>query len=420
LSQINTQGWIAYIDQEQTVHVVHPDGSGDRAIYKIGHTIDSGEISLQGWSVNGRFLAFGVWRNDTRSIFVWDSRVESGLIELKGATALFGGVLWNPQEEHLFATIQTINKPGQSSRVNQLEIWNVLNTERVIVYPDAGYGFAGSPDGEQLFFDMPYMDTKTAGQAAPCPTMPTWVTYDGIYSYEVKTGSTSRVVTAKENPLHLDSVFPNGRELIVHEGVLLCTGMDGGCMQGQSYKVDLNHPDEWTSPFGSDCEWSPDGKLTACGGNKCGDELIRIFDANGKNVQTLSQFQTAFPSPYYTKHWSPNNQLLSIEEIGWLTWSYNKNVWDSESGEIEKIPGNIVYFDWSPDGKYYVACMTPENDLNCIFTIFDYETKTEVIRLGQGRGAYVDWQPQTLPDAPANVSIRPDAGKQTYIIEWDA
>jgi len=420
-SQIDAQGWIAYIDQDQTLHVVQPDGSGDRALYQFDQTAKSGWISLEGWSVNGRFLAFGVWVNDKRSIFVWDSHDESGLIELKDTSAPWEGIRWNPREEHLFATVQSISVSEQTPPANRLEIWNVLDASRVIAYEEAGAKFEWNPDGNRLFFDMPYMDTKAAGQKANCPTMPIWITYDGIYIYDIETGESSIAIPARENPLVLDSVLPNGRELIFHEMNLFCTGMDGPCMAGLPQKVSLDRPEAWTDPIGSDCAWSPDGKWVACGGNMCVGDPFQIFDETRKSIHTFSQFTASLPDSPYRKSWSPNNQKLAITEIGFLDTAPKTYAWDSISAETLQLPGNAAYLDWAPDGRYYVASMDPENNYQYVYTVFDYETKREVAVLGKGNAIdQVDWQPRGLLEAPANVTIRPDAGKQTYIIEWDA
>ncbi len=388
--QVFTQSWIAFVDNEKAVHVIHPDGSNDQILYPLNQTIQPGWISLHGWSATGRFLAF----SDDSSIHIWDSQSQSNpTVLLSQSTIRVVDFRWNPKKEELFAIEQTLSTQ-QSTRTYQIEIWNVVTQTKQIVYQEAGYHFLWSPNGEKLFFDMPFKDTKDTGQEANCPTMPTWISFDGIYSYDLETDTSMLVISAKDNPLILEDILPNGNELIFYEGKLFCTGMDGPCMFGHSLKAVISNSEVWTSPPGSNCVWSLDGKKAICGGDMCEGDPLRIIDEAGKLIHSFSEIPATAQYSIFKKNWSPDNQKIALTEKGWMEAPAKTYIWDSITGDTIELPGNANFFSWSPDGRFYIVSTDPENNYQRTHAIFDYVTKSEVAILGPTDYiSEIAWQP---------------------------
>lgn len=415
-SQAEAGNWIAYVDKDDTLYVIHPDGSNKT---EIGRDI-AGNTGLR-WSSSGRYLSFisGTPLFSVISypytLWVWDQQAKQSVITQE--TYIF--YAWSPTNDVLAFT--SLEREADSSsfpskNTYSLHLLDVTTGEKQMILPAMKGSFAWLPDGKRIAFE-PYWEAKPSSGTY---VFNGWVEYSGIHTIDIQTGEISTLIDPREKPLTDIDISPQGSFVSFDE----VRKFDGpGCA---FHPMIASIPDtgEWRQLPYSFCVWSPNEEKLACNSGGCGipGEPVSIYDNNYQLLKEISQVSSHLSDapPGGTLLWTPDSKLLAMGIGYWVTPPKRKAtlIVDTESWDtLVDLQG--VAFGWSPDGNSLLFLNQAESDSG-LLGIYDIDSQ-QLQSLDVNSVKAAAWQPRSLlPDAPANVSIRPDAGEQTYIIEWDA
>lgn len=151
-----------------------------------------------------------------------------------------------------------------------------------------------------------------------------------------------------------------------------------------------NDYDDWGAT------WSPNREQLAFRSTRSGLPVIYVMDADGTNVERISDSKLYVGNPYYqaTMSWSPDgSQLVYSANLNgnWDIWVSNLN-----NGQLMRLTNEISedsHPDWSPDGSQIVF----NSDRDGLFEIYTMNIDgTNVTRLTHNQEAIVifpRWSP---------------------------
>jgi hypothetical protein len=281
--------WIAFINDQSQVVLIHPDGSGLRTLIppaeKRGYS-----NSMVAWSAQGRYLAWlEFFQNPSLSkLWVWDSATDAYTAlsdQVAGGEVRFA---WNPVLED-----QILIMINRSEQDRALVLSNLADGSYPPLVEKVGWVFHWGQDGKTILYDRAFASSEPVA----CPQMPTWTSYDGIYSFDLVTKTSSLVIPPQTDPLYLMSASPNLEQIIYGERKPFCTGMDGFCPSYNSFSA------------GSEQNREELGSV-ACYGGRCGNAGLELFDSTGtllNRIDTLPEGWTITMAPHF---WSPDGSYL--------------------------------------------------------------------------------------------------------------
>lgn len=378
--------WIALTRNNRTLFLVKPDGKEEKKIFES--STDS--ISFLKWSPNGRYLSFGTDGSSRYdgSLMIWEMEEEKLTSVIKNWE---GDVKWNTKsDDYLLVMIILENNDPMIPPGQKLSLWNTNSQDMVTITEELGSGYQWVDAGTSILYDI---DGESSEGEYYCPNLPSWVSKDGIYSYNVMTKETFEVVPEKKNPLGLQFASPDGKNISFVEFEPHCTGADDFCWPVDDVRsVDVNQPAIWNRiPYDS-CMWSYDGKIIFCGDDPCNNPNPFVFlSANGEKKKT---YENELKENFYAdfdfanKIWSRDNTNIVVN-----SWQREKNerlffVFSiSNNDYLEGIIGEAV--DWSPDSDQ-ILVLQGEIGKSETIGIFDIVNGEFVTNLGPG--THAAWQ----------------------------
>lgn len=173
----------------------------------------------------------------------------------------------------------------------------------------------------------------------------------------------------------------------------------------------------------SDCDWSPDGNLLACGQSNISSQCnnINIFTFDGEKLTSIPIEKGCSHST--TPRWSPDGQWLTFEsDIN----SGKPDVWlmKADGSSLLDLTPNMAYGSspqWSSDGRL-IAFLSGTSWSQNIFTIkMDGTGRKNVTLFPEGVLSF-DWQPSSsLPlETPTIISTKVDMTDIKSILYWFA
>lgn len=417
-SQMDNNRWIAYLDKENSVSVMHPNGSGKTKISE-----DLAVLPEIRWSSSGRYLSFVSgstpfsFITNPYSLWVWDSQTNQ--VVLIQDTDVYVNYAWAPTDD-ILAYILVASEANPSTfpikSTYSLSLLYMATGEQQTILPEMKGSFGWLPDGKRIAFE-PYWEEKLSS----CSTYycDDWVEYSGIHTIDIQTGEISTLIEPREKPLTGIQISPQGSFVSFEE----VRYFDGPGCAFPPMTTSITDSGAWRQLPYSYCVWSPNETKLACNSGGCGisGEPVSIYDGSYQLLKEIPQISSHLSDapPGGTLLWTPDSKLLAMGVGYWVTPPVRKAtlIVDTESWDtLADLQG--VAFGWSPDGNYLLLNNQAESDegLLGIFEVISQEFQS----LGVRSVKNAVWQPRGLLEAPVNVSIRPDAGKQTYIIEWDA
>ncbi len=414
-SQAEAGNWIAYVDKENNLSVIHPDGSGKT---QIGQDL-AGNTKVR-WSSSGRYLSFITGTplysiiSSPYTLWVWDLQTNQSVITQDTDISY----AWSPTDDVLaFTSFEREANPSSfpSKNTYALQLIDLKTGEQQIIVPEMKGSFGWLPDGKQIAFE-PYWEAKPSS-CTYC--FEGWVEYSGIHTFDILTGEINPLIEPREKPLTDIEISPQGSFVSFEE----VGNFDGPGCAFRPMTAPIADTGAWQQLPNSFCVWSPNEKKLVCNSGGCGipGEPVSIYDSSYQLLAEIPQVSSHLPDapPGGTLLWTPDSKLVAIGIGYWATPPVRKAtlIVDTESWDsLADLQG--VGFGWSPDGNSLLLNNQAESDEG-IFGIYDVGSQ-EFQSLGVGSVQDAAWQPQTFPDAPANVSIQPAEDPDTYTIQWTA
>lgn len=413
-SQVDDTNWIAFVDKENSLFVIHPNGNGKTKISQ-----DLAVLPVIRWSSSGRYLAFISGTTffsvitGPYSLWIWDSQKNQLVISQEDNITYE----WSPTDDVLaYILVESEADPFTipSKSTYSLNLLYMATGETQTILPAMKGSFGWLPDGKQIAFE-PYWEAKPSSNIYFSEG---WVEYSGINTIDIQTGEISTLIEPRERPLTGIQISPQG-SFVSFEAVFY---VDGPGCAFRSMIAPIADTGAWQQLPLSYCEWSPHENKLACNNGGCGmsGDPVSIYDNNYQLITEIPQVSNHLSDapPGGNLLWAPDEALLAIGiQENTPPFRNATLIVDTESWDILADLQGIA-FGWSPDGNYLLLNNQGDSDEG-LLGIFDIN-KQEFQSLGVSSVTNAVWQIRNFPDAPGDVSIRPDAGKQTYVIEWDA
>jgi len=391
-SQADAENWIAYVDKDHRLYVIHPDGSG-----KTGISLDLPVITGIRWSSSGRYLSFisgtPVFSiiSSPYTLWIWDMQTNQS-VTTQDTNISYA---WSPTDDVLaFISFEREANPSSfpSENTYALQLLDLTTGEQQIIVPEMKGSFGWLPDGKRIAFE-PYWEAKPFS-CAYC--FEGWVEYSGINTIDIQTGEISTLIEPRDNPLTGIQISPQGSVVSFEEVGTAYARYDGPGCAWRSTSAPIVDSGTWQELPNSYCVWSPNEKNLACHSGGCGisGEAIGIYDSNYQLLKEIPQITSHLsnPSPSGDLLWSPDETKLAIGIANW-DFPSTRNatlIIDAENwNTIVDLQG--AAFDWSPDGNSLLLKDQSTSD-DGELGIYDVDSQ-EFQSIGVSSVTNAAWQP---------------------------
>jgi TolB protein len=170
-----------------------------------------------------------------------------------------------------------------------------------------------------------------------------------VQELDVRTGSTRRVSQIRAG-LNITPVYqPGGNAILYAQGTgngtdLVLAGLDSSTPK----RITIGRGTDNTSP-----SYSPDGRQIAFISGKSGSPQVYIMDADGSNVQLLTEYKPGVRSYRASPDWSPDGRAIAYEQQ-----NGNFQIWmiDLRDRVPKQLTSEAENEDpsWAPDGRHIV------------------------------------------------------------------
>jgi hypothetical protein len=384
--------WIVVAGNDDSLYLIHPDGSGRRDIdlSQAGEDVYSSNIK---WSPDGRYLAF-TDKFDARVSAIWIYRLADGSFQ-QLVTDSNGGYDWYPDSRAIL-----FDKYAERG-----------------VDPESRFGCEGD-----------YLDS---GPNA----------YDGLYRYDLETGDETLVISPPEKyPLFSPRFSSDGRQVLFFQHEWDSTTSYSKLVY---YVTEVESPSRFypLNPASGGCSWAADSNRIACHiwDRNCAMARscpIAIYSSTGEELDRFPGVRER-----YDRYpiWSPVNDELvfsttdEYDPIGGDPCSFNPQPFIipgdfpvelySFTDQQRRSLVNGIPLGWSPDGQYLLITSGIRLNADDSRRVFIVDRQGgELILLANGNWAV--WQPVTPPpEAITDLAVEPlsnSDGSHPLKMTWTA
>lgn len=385
--QVEAENWIAYVDKDHSLYVIHPDGSGKTRISQ-----DLAANTNLRWSNSGRYLSFITGTplfsiiSSPYTLWVWDSQTNQS-VTTQDTNISYE---WSPTDDVIaFTSLEHESDPSSfpSESTYSLHMLDMATGEQRMILPVMKGSFGWLPDGKRIAFE-PYWEAKPSS-CTYC--FEGWVEYSGIQTIDLQTGEISMLIEPREKPLTVIQISPQGSFVSFEE----VGNFDGPGCAFHPMIASIADSGAWQQLPYSLCVWSPNEKKLACNSGGCGisGEPVNIYDNNYQLLKEIPQVSSHLSDapPGGTLLWTPDSKLLAIGIGYWATPPVRKAtlIVDTESwNTLADLQG--IAFGWSSDGNYLLFNSQSESDEG-LLGIYDVGSQ-EFQSLGVSSVANATWQ----------------------------
>ena len=321
-SQVDDNRWIAYVDKENSVSVIHQNGSGNTKISQ-----DLAVLPGIRWSSSGRYLTFVSgstpfsFITNPYSLWVWDSQTNQ--VVLIQETEVYVAYAWAPTDD-ILAYTSVVSEPNPlsfpSGTTYSLNLINLTTGEKQTIIEEMKGSFNWLPEGDRIAYE-PFWEAKPS----PCTfCFDGWDNYSGIKTIDIQTGESSALIEPRDNPLTGIQISPKGSFVSFDEVGTSYAAYDGPGCAWLSFVSPVSNSGAWQTLPNSYCEWSPHENMLACNSGGCGisGEPVSIYDSNFQLIKEIPQVSSHLSDapPGGTLLWALDESKLAIG-IGY--WYYS-------------------------------------------------------------------------------------------------
>lgn len=369
LYEADTLGLTRHIETESELRDItwSPDGGalasarrdGSISIWNAGsgasvRVWDANRASCVAWSPDGSVLASG---SELGSVFLWNADTGELMDSLEGLPSELRDVAWSPDGTMLAAGGVEI----------PVIVWNVVTGEQMrrlaqeyssasilnVAWSPDGSLLAGAPNGGTVM-SWNVETGEQIGQLSGSGSV-AW-SPDGTQLITGGWGVVAVIDAASGEEAFRLSSFSSSSGLFLDvawspDGSTLASGEDTGRIQlwDAATGEEIAAREEHTSRISS-ITWSPDGTMLASGSSRS----INIWDAEtGAMIETSAEGYFVFA---FHMAWSPAGD--------WIAYQTAYGVAETSSSTVDFVsPGEVMGWEWSPDGRMLIYVPFGERNL---------------------------------------------------------
>jgi TolB protein len=178
-----------------------------------------------------------------------------------------------------------------------------------------------------------------------------------VEELDVRTGRTRRISQIRAG-LNITPIYhPDGSGILYAQGTgygtdLMLASLDSGV----PHRITTGRGTDNTSP-----SYSPDGRQIAFISGKSGQPQVYIMDADGSNIQLLTEFRPGTRSYRASPDWSPDGHAIAYEQQ-----NGNFQIWMMDLRD--RVPKQLTSEgenedpSWAPDSRHIVFSSTRSGD----------------------------------------------------------